>query len=121
MAGPTNERGLVARIMKAVSAEYPQGWWMKVHGGPYQMAGVPDVILCIDGMFIGMEVKFARPGESEASARERTTPGQRLQIRKINDAGGMAGVVTSPDQALDLISRAYQKRERRDGTRNLGQ
>ncbi len=57
-----------------------------------------------------MEIKFPHPGESIEHARERATPQQRQQIRRIVNAGGMAGVVTSVEEALDLIHRAFRKR-----------
>ena len=61
-----------------------------------------------------MEVKFQRPGESHQHAVERATPGQRKQIAWINRSGGIAGVVTSADEAMDLIRRAYIKHEQRE-------
>jgi hypothetical protein len=70
---------------------------------------VPDLLLCIDGLFIGMEIKFPRPGESVEHAKKRATPQQRNQIRLINNSGGMAGVVTSVAEAMDLIHRAFVK------------
>ena len=30
----------------------------KVHGGPTMMAGLPDLIACVDGRFVGIEVKM---------------------------------------------------------------
>lgn len=75
------------------------------------MPGVPDLLMCVDGLFIGMEVKFPRPGESVEHARARATSQQRQQIRLINNAGGMAGVVTSVAEAVDLVHRAFRKRD----------
>jgi hypothetical protein len=107
-----NEAGVVNAIYKAIKAKYPDVWWFKVVGSPYQMAGVPDVLCCINGMLIGLEAKFQRPGESADHARARATPQQRVEILKINRAGGIAAVVLSVDEALDLISRGMVKRER---------
>ena len=110
----TNEAGVVRQILKAVKKHYPRAWVMKVHGGPYQMTGVPDLLLCVEGVLIGAEVKFQRPGESRDGAASRATPGQRLQIRNILASGGMAGVVTSADEALQLIERGLRHHGARD-------
>lgn len=75
------------------------------------MPGIPDLLICLDGLLIGIEIKFPRPGESVEHARARATSQQRRQIRLINDAGGMAGVVTSVQEALDLIRRAFLKHQ----------
>jgi hypothetical protein len=106
---PTNEAGLVAQIGKRIHKDYPDSWVMKVHGGPFQMAGVPDLLVCVDGYLIGLEVKFVRPGESSDHARLRATAQQRHQIRSINRAGGVAGVVVSVEEALALIERARSR------------
>lgn len=111
MGSPVNETGLVKQIVKAVRAEYPRAWVFKVHGGPMQMTGVPDLIFCIEGLLVGCEVKFKRPGESVTHARQRTTQNQRVQIQRINRAGGIAGTVISPEEALDLIARGFKKQE----------
>jgi hypothetical protein len=98
-----NETALVDDIWKKVHKKYPLAWIFKVHGGPMQMQGVPDLIIIVDGLFIGAEVKHQKPGESEAHARDRATPGQRIQIYKILQAGGIAGVVLTPEETLQLI------------------
>lgn len=105
-----NETDLVAKIRKAILKIYPNAWIFKVHGNPYQLAGVPDLLVCVAGLLIGMEVKDPKPGESLQHARERATPNQRKQIRDINAAGGMAGVVISVEEALDMVETAFRKR-----------
>lgn len=101
----TNEAGLVAAIQRAVAKKYPTAFVMKTHGGPMQMAGVPDLFIVVDGFFIGAEAKHQKPGESEEHARGRATAIQRVQIAKINAAGGIAGVVLSPEETLEMIER----------------
>lgn len=107
----TNETGLVKAIVKVVKREYPRAWVFKVHGGPMQMAGVPDLIFIVDGLFIGAEAKFPHAGESVEHARSRATALQRNQIALINAAGGIAAVVVSPEETLDLIRRGFEKQE----------
>lgn len=106
---PTNESGLVASIQKAIAERYPDVWVMKVVGGPYQMVGVPDLLVLVNGAFVGIEVKFQRPGESHEYAMSKTTAGQRVQLMKIERAGGTSGVATSVTEAIALIEQALTK------------
>lgn len=109
MAEPTNEAGLVKQIAGAVKKKYPESWIMKVHGGPMQVAGIPDMLIVVDGRLIGAEVKHRKPRESEEHARGRATPIQRAQIEKLRAAGAVAGVVLSVEETLALIEQAFQQ------------
>ena len=100
-----NERGLVTNIKKAIQREYPDSWVMKVHGSPYQMIGVPDLLVIIRGVVIAMEVKLPAARESAEHARGRASLHQIEQIRQINEAGGHAAVVLSVEEALDFIEQ----------------
>jgi len=104
VVGP--ESVLVRSIVQAILREHPDAWVFKVHGSPYQMAGVPDLLVCIHGRLVAIEVKMPRPGESLAAALDRATPGQRHQIARIRKAGGSAGVVTSVTGVARLIEDA---------------
>lgn len=69
---------------------------MKVHGSMYQKAGVPDIIACVDGVFIGIEVK--RPGGI-------VSPLQQLNIDDINRSGGVAFVAYSVEDVRKQIEK----------------
>jgi len=107
----TNEKGVVDAIRAAIMREHPENWTFKVVGSPLQMAGVPDLLVCIDGLLLGIEVKFQRPGESLAHAVGRATPQQLVQIHRLRRAGAVADVVTAPEQALALIRARLERRE----------
>ena len=97
---PPLERVIVGRIVKALK-KYGVQWVWKTHGGPYQTSGVPD-ILCIapvSGRFIGIEVK--RP-----NGYGKATELQLAQIEKINLAGGVAGIATCEEEAIELVRKA---------------
>lgn len=64
-------------------------WHMKVHGSMYQKAGVPDILACINGRFVGIEVK--RPGGIVA-------PLQTWNINEIQKSGGVAFVAYSVEE-----------------------
>lgn len=103
MAAPTNEKGLQKAIEKEVARRYPDVWVFHPVGSPYQATGVPDLLLCVKGQLVGMEVKFPRPGETRAHALSRATARQWSQIERIRKARGVADVVLSVEQAMDLI------------------
>lgn len=115
---PTNESALVTAIVKAIVVTYPGAWVFKVVGSPYQMAGVPDLLACVQGRLVGLEVKHARPGESKAHALSRTTPQQEVQIMRINRAGGVAGTVVSVTDALGLVERALSQGRDKSGAQH---
>ena len=65
-------------------------WYIKVQGGVNNpSSGVPDILTCIHGRFIGIEVK---------TPTGNTTKIQEYQIDQINKSGGIAVVVTSLEQ-----------------------
>lgn len=103
---PTNERRLVDAITRSVLELWPAAWVLKTHGNPYQTAGLPDLLVCITGRLVGLEVKFVHPNETERHARGRATPLQNAMIAKLIRAGATAGVVTSVREAIDLIERS---------------
>ena len=55
-------------------------------GGQYTKAGIPDVLACVNGMFMGVELKAPRGKPSEL---------QLHNLKKIDEAGGF-GVLLYP-------------------------
>ena len=104
-----NEGALVADIWKQLIQKYPKAYLIKVHGGMYQEAGIPDLLLVIDGLLIGIEVKHPKASESREHALDRTTLRQRIHLRRIIEAGGMAGVAVDVDSAMHLVQLAQLK------------
>lgn len=90
---PKPETLLRSRIKAALERERP-GFWLVVHGSAMQQAGVPDLVGCYMGRFCGLEVKM--PGKG-------TTTLQAHTLGMILAAGGIAGVVTSVEEALRLV------------------
>jgi len=74
-------------------------WAYKVHGGPYARTGVPDILACVEGFFIALELK-APNRKPEPSAN------QRRELSSIQSAGGVAATVNSVDQAAWIIQNA---------------
>ena len=92
--GPPLESKVTKEIM-AYLKKQPGVWCFKVTGGPMQQRGVPDIICSVNGAFVALEVK--RPGIG------RLTDLQALTIERIRDAGGVAEVVTSVEEATAVI------------------
>ncbi len=68
---------------------------IKIVGSPQQQRGLPDLVACVDGTFVGIEVK--RPGR-------KATPGQARELERIGLAGGRAAVVTSLAELEELLT-----------------
>jgi len=64
-----------------------------MHGNAYSGRGWPDIIGCYCGLFFGLEVKC------EGSA---VTPLQVERLNQIRDAGGVASIVRSIDDLIEL-------------------
>lgn len=91
------EARLQTKIQKAIKQEFPNSFVFKTHGGPFQMKGVPDLILCIYGFFIAIEVKV--PGREDT-----LTAIQKNAIERINKSGGYAFMSTSVEDSLEKIA-----------------
>lgn len=75
------------------------GTWIKIHGSATQGGGISDIVGCIDGKFVALEVK--RPDGTYG-----LTPKQKLFLDRISSEGGIAGVITSPDEAIETLQQA---------------
>lgn len=89
------EKVVVKNIMEALRNK--GGFWFKTHGDVYQMVGLPDILGCYKGRFIGIEVK--RPSRKDSGVSKI----QKYVISKIKEAGGIAGVATSVEEAFEII------------------
>ncbi|XBX04217.1 VRR-NUC domain-containing protein [Enterocloster clostridioformis] len=101
------EREIVAAIMRYLK-DLPGCFAWKTHGGMYGTAGIPDIIACVGGRFCAFEVK--QPGG-------RLSRLQEVTLKKIEDAGGVAGKVTSVEDVKRLLAdmeAASAGEERRD-------
>lgn len=60
------------------------GWQVKFFANKFTKAGIPDILACINGHFVGIEVKSDRGEPSEL---------QLYNVRAIRRAGGFAFVL----------------------------
>ena len=94
------ETALVEKIIDRLKAE--GGFWVKIHGGPMQQAGIPDIIGCYHKRFVGIEVKV---GDNKPSKL------QKIVLDELLQAGSRCGVAYTLSQALGI----------RDGDENWGE
>ena len=92
------ERDIVTAILRLLR-KTPNCFCWKEHGGMYGTAGIPDLIICYKGRFIGLECKV---GKNTATALQQQT------IRQILKAGGYAVVVKSVGEVKAII-QAFDK------------
>lgn len=86
------EYRIVQNIKKLIRSR--GGWCVKIHGGPYQDAGTPDLLACYKGRFIAIEVKTAR-----GVAR----PEQKATQRAITASGGYAIITHLIGEVADVL------------------
>lgn len=67
-------------------------WFVKTWSNGIQRKGIPDIIACVNGYFIGIELKAANGKPSEL---------QKWNISKIRESGGIA-IVLYPDKFNDF-------------------
>ena len=91
------ERDIVAAIKRYLGTLGEDVFFWKEHGSPYGTSGVPDIICCYKGRFLGLEAKL--PGG-------RLTALQKQALEKINRAGGIARRVESVDDVKAVIAQA---------------
>lgn len=72
-------------------------YYLKVHGSAYQPAGTPDILACVGGRFIGIEVKKPVGG--------RVSDLQKLKLKQIENAGGVGIIATSVSDVSERLKR----------------
>ena len=90
-----HEKDIVAAIMRHLKT-VPGCFAFKEHGGMYGTAGLPDIICCYRGRFIGFEVK---------TPEGRLSKLQEITIAKIKAAKGEAFKVTSVEEVRLILEK----------------
>lgn len=83
------------KIIKFIKKAYPTAFVWKATAGAYSRQGIPDVCAVIDGQYYGFEVK--RPYIGVLSKIQEQT------IKQIREAGGIAAVVTFPEEVQKIV------------------
>lgn len=88
------ESRISGKIMDALRAEGV--FCFKIHGGPTMMAGLPDIIACVDGRLLGLETKVPEK-------RSNVSPIQRHVHELMRGAGARVEVVCGVQEALGIV------------------
>lgn len=98
------EGRLQKKIQDTLKLKYGRRLFIfKVWGSDHMMAGLPDLIGCLDGHFFGLEVKLPE-------SRLNTSRRQDYVLSLITRAGGTAAVVCSPEEAMKVLGRVPRRR-----------
>ena len=92
---PTQEQLIKKDIKEYISKI--GGFWSMIQGGPYSKPGDPDMLCCINGLFVGIEVKTPTGVVSEL---------QEIRGQEIKDAGGIWFVARS----LEDVKNEFERR-----------
>ena len=91
------ERDIVAAILRHLKT-VPHCFAWKTHGGMYGVAGLPDVICCYYGLFVGLEVK---------TPSGKLTKLQVTTLHRIHAAKGQAFKVASVDEVKEILHNLH--------------
>lgn len=104
------ERDITEKILKALR-EIPNSFWWKNHGGPFATRGLPDIVgvvldsveeqaglhrLHTKGRMFAFEVK---------TDTGRLTPWQSKTLSAMSQAGAVAAVVRSVNEAASVLAK----------------
>lgn len=87
-----SEQQIQRKIIELIEAR--GGYVVKVISA--SRSGVPDLLVCFDGMFIGLEVKMPTTSTNVSKL-------QQYNLQKIIDSGGRSAVVWSVEQVDELL------------------
>jgi hypothetical protein len=87
-----SESQLKEKVMRYIKAKYPNAWLYK--SADRWTSGIPDLILCIDGKFIAIELKVGN---------NKPTRIQQYVLKKIQEAGGQSGVCRSLNEVKTFL------------------
>lgn len=94
------ETKLQRQIVEELKLNYGQNIWiLKTHGSGYQKRGVPDLLICLYGRFIAIEVKM--PGKEP-------TENQRAVMWEMQKAGVYTACVTTVSHAVNVCDRVLK-------------
>lgn len=84
------EKNFEKRVKKYLESE--NAWFLKIWGNGVQRSGIPDLLCCVNGHFLAIELKSKRGTPSDLQLRE---------IDLIHKAGGKA-IVLYPSDFMKL-------------------
>jgi hypothetical protein len=97
------EARLVKRIQAYITSKGGRSFKIVGNEEGRQEVGIPDLLVCYRGFFVGLEVK--QPG-----AEHTVRPRQKRVLKQIEEAGGVAEVVSSVEDVRLIFEEWLGKR-----------
>lgn len=85
------ERAFTDKLLRALR-QLPHSEWTKIGAGPWQVPGLPDILGCVCGVYVAIEVKDAK---RQKEPKGGLTDNQRQFLERVSAAFGVAVVVYS--------------------------
>lgn len=93
------ESNLVKKVETYLKTTFrEEAWFLKTSGNAAQKSGIPDILVCVRGKFIGLELK-REDGSGKPSEQ------QEIECRKISRAGGYSLISNNLNEIKDFINR----------------
>lgn len=89
-----NESQLTSKVKNYVKSK--GAYVEKIFGGGFQASGIPDLIACYNGLFIGIELK-------SPTGKGRASDVQKIKIKRIRDAGGIAFITDNLEDVKEVF------------------
>lgn len=89
------EAKITQKIIKRLKENFPGVIVVKLHGGGYQKAGLPDIVVMYQGITLWIEIK---------NPKSDTTKLQQKFLLRIIEQRGHAGIARSPDEAEEMLT-----------------
>jgi hypothetical protein len=97
------EGKLVAKVKDLIKDKGGRPFKIQGTDDTFQEVGIPDILCCYRGLFVGLEAKL--PGG-------KPTPKQLRVLDEIAEAGGIAVVFTTVGQVASLLGKIDREVER---------
>lgn len=97
------ETALRNKIKTALKKAFPKSKWVTMVASPWSEAGISDLVGCVEGLFIALEVK-------QSTGSYKATPNQLRFIMEIKHAGGEATVIKSTEEAVEFVRKVVNER-----------
>ncbi len=75
-------------------------FWSMIQGGAYSKPGDPDIVVCYQGMYIGIEAKTPTGRQSEI---------QKVREKEIKEAGGIYILARSVEDVQEVIEGLQER------------
>lgn len=92
------EKDIQKKIIAELKKAHPDAFFHKVTLMQYSEAGLPDLLMIKKGHYFGFEIKRPAPLGNVTDLQEKT-------MERIRGAGGTAEVITSADEANEIIKK----------------